>query len=198
MPCYKPFYTVYDFHCCMCLVGEIDLKFLFGCLLNLIWVCKKDTTWKSLSEYIYLETWIYLIRIFSRPLLFNTTFYQTFLFDKIIKTEALCDLLLDAGSAFTHIIRHMSMGDHNTSHPAMECLVLAHFGPVYQESIVRTSPAVRSSELGIHYMTLTTVRQLHVWCQKWNTFDLSLLLTTHLQIYLYMSINGFSLKQENI
>lgn len=149
-----------------CVVGEIDLKFLFGCLSNLIWVCKKDTTWKSLSEYIYLETWIYLIRIFSRPLLFNTTFYQTFLFDKIIKTEALCDLLLDAGSAFTHIIRHMSMGDHNTSHPAMECLVLAHFGPVYQESIVRTSPAVRSSELGIHYMTLTTVRQLHIWCQN--------------------------------
>ena len=134
-------------------------------MLNLIWVCKKDTTWKSLSEYIYLETWIYLIRIFSRPLLFNTTFYQTFLFDKIIKTEALCDLLLDTGFAFTHIIRHMSMGDHNISHPAIECPVLAHFGPVHQESVVRTSPAVRSSELGIHYMTLTIVKQLHIWCQ---------------------------------
>ena len=55
----------------------------------------------------------------------------------------------------------MFMGDYNISHPAIECPVLAHFGPVHQESVVRTSPAVRSSELGIHYMTLTMVKQLH-------------------------------------
>ena len=65
------------------------------------------------------------------------------------------------GSVFTHTIRHMFVGDHKISYPAIECPVLAHFGPVPQESVVRTSPAVRSSELGIHYMTLTMVKQLH-------------------------------------
>ena len=50
------------------------------------------------------------------------------------------------GSVFTHTIRHMFVGDHKISYPAIECPVLAHFGPVPQESVVRTSPAVRSSE----------------------------------------------------
>ena len=104
-------------------------------------MCQNDTTWKSLSEYICLEIWIYLIRIFSRPLLFNTIVYQTFLFDKIIKTEALCDSLLDTGFVSTLIPYAICLwGEHNISHPALECPVLAHFGPVHQESVVRTSP----------------------------------------------------------
>ena len=104
-------------------------------------MCQNDITWKSLSEYICLEIWIYLIRIFSRPLTFNTFVYQNFLLDKIIKTEALCDSLLDTSFVSTLISYTICLwGGYKISHPAYECPVLAHFGPAFQESVVRTSP----------------------------------------------------------
>ena len=133
-------------------------------------------------------------------MLFNTIVYQTSLFDKIIKTEALCDSLLDTGFVFTIIPYAICLwGDHNISHLARECLVLVHLGPVHQESVHEHLLAVRSSGLDIYvHDFVQRSNKPHFWYQM-NFIWLKIAFWKLIFKFIFTcSINVFSLKLENV
>ena len=99
-------------------------RFEVFCLVccDMIWeLCAKMILLGRAYQNILCWNLIYWIRIFSSPLFFNTVVYQTSLRKKIIKTEVLCDSLLDTdfGSIAINHTPYVFMGEHNISHPAL-------------------------------------------------------------------------------